>query len=361
MSFNDDDAIKTYYYGFNEKPMEIRKKCETSYYLKKKDLASFDTGVYGSVSEVCQKSDCKYIVKAIPLQHANVYKTFLREALIAPLMAKHNVGPKIFDIFICLNIGYIIMEKWEGTIKHIHENITDNHLTTISDLIVKMHKYGVIHNDLHTANILYRTTKNNKYEFSITDYGLSLYFENKNEIIPPKFLPNNKSPNIFFPAFDFYRLNNALESRQNMVFITFFFNKGYITLIDYILADKYFLRKMNIDIGFYDYIKNINLDEKKIIKSTSGLKNSIFKHNKQLLFNKTISIEGVKNVKSKKKVNSKKNVNSEQNVNSKKNVNSEQNVNSKKNVNSEQNVNSNNKIKNKASYNTTILDKINNQ
>ena len=297
MSFNSDENIKYYYYGFNEKPMEIRNKCETSYYIKKTNISTFDTGAYGAIAEVCQKSDCKYIAKVIKLDNKNIYQTFLREALIAPMMAKHKIGPKILDIFICLNMGYIIMEKWEGTIRNIHENITNENLNVISNLIVKMHKYGVIHNDLHTANILYRITKNNKYEFSITDYGLSLYFENKNDIIPQKFLPNDKSPNIFFPAFDFYKLNNALESRQNKVFITFFFNKGYITLIDYILVDKYYLKQSCAKISFNDYVKNLKLDD---IKLTS-LKNSMFLHNKKLLFDKTNSLKNVKKVKKVKK------------------------------------------------------------
>ena len=219
MSFND---VKAYYYGFNEHPMEIRNKCESLYNIKQNDFSLFGRGVYASVAEVCKKSVCKYIVKIITFNSIEIYKTFLREALIAPLMAKHNIGPKIFDIFICLNVGYIIMEKWDGPISDIHHNINNNYLTIISDLIVKMHKIGVIHNDLHTGNILYKF-HNNKYEFAISDYGLSLYFENKSDTIPTYLLPNLKSPNIFFPAFDFYRFNNAIESRKDKIFITFFF------------------------------------------------------------------------------------------------------------------------------------------
>ena len=52
-------------------------------------------------------------------------------------MAKHNIGPKIFDIFVCLNTGYIIMEKWDGTIRNIHRYIKNNHIIEISNLIVK--------------------------------------------------------------------------------------------------------------------------------------------------------------------------------------------------------------------------------
>ena len=268
MSFNDENNVTNYYYSFNEKPMEIRKKCETNYYINNKNSSfnigrPFDEGVYGSLAEVCKDNVCKYIVKAIPFKIEATYQSFLREALIAPLMAKHNIGPKIFDIFICLNTGYIIMEKWDGTIRNIHKYIKHNHIIEISDLIVKMHKLGVIHNDMHTANILYKVV-NNKYIFSITDFGLSLYFENKNEIIPKKFLPNYKCPDIYFPAFDFFKLSNALEHRKDVIFITFFFNKGYISLLDYILVDKFWFRTTTRITSFYKYISKVKLNEKEI-------------------------------------------------------------------------------------------------
>ena len=265
-----DNNILAYYYGFNEKPMEIRKKCETGYYVKKsnKDSLSFDIGVYGSISEVCLKSDCKYIVKLIPLAFEKIYKTFLREALIAPMMAKYGIGPKIYDIFICLNAGYIIMEKWEGSIRKLMDNnkFTDNHLEIISNLIVKMHDKGVIHNDLHTANILYRKKNNGDIEFIITDFGLSLYFEDKETTISDKFIPNSKSPNIFFPAFDFYRLNRVIESRQRIIFLPFFFIKGYITLLDNLLVSKFYSKDDFNTTPFSEFLKGVNLDKNKIKK-----------------------------------------------------------------------------------------------
>ena len=193
------------------------------------------------------------------LQDEFYYKSFLREALIAPMMGKHKIGPKIYDIFICLNIGYIIMEKWNGSIRPILHNISDKYMTDISELIVKMHQNGVVHNDLHTGNILYKI-KNKKYHFAITDYGLSSYFENKKDIIPDKFIPFSNMPNCFFPAFDFYKLNNALESKKNIIFITFFFNNNYISLFDYLIIQKFYEKSKMNDMTFDTYIKSIKLN-----------------------------------------------------------------------------------------------------
>lgn len=334
-----DNNILAYYYGFNEKPMEIRKKCETGYYLKKTKQNLFDIGAFGSISEVCLKSDCKYIVKLIPISYEKVYKTFLREALIAPMMAKYGIGPKIHDIFICLNAGYIIMDKWDGSIRKLtgKNELTEDHLITISDLIVKMHTKGVIHNDLHTANVLYRKKSDGSYEFCLTDFGLSLYFENKDDIIPTKFIPSTKSPNIFFPAFDFYKFSNALESRRNIIFIPFFFNKGYISLIDNLLVSKFYTKSEFNATTFNDFLESVNLDRSKI-KKTSKIDSSAhlldsFKFNKKSLFNKSFknnrpriktnsvnSINGVNNNNKKslsKKSLSKKSLNKKNTGNSK--------------------------------------------
>ena len=276
-----DNKTLAYYYGFNEKPMEIRKKCETNYYIKKVSNTIFDVGAYGTIAEVCLKSDCKYIVKMIPLSHEQIYKTFLREALIAPMMAKEGVGPKIYDIFVCLNAGYIIMEKWDSSIRNIIETnkFTEDHLEDITKLIIKMHKKGIIHNDLHTGNILYKIDDAGNYKFSITDYGLSLYFENKNDIVPSEFVHVN-GPNIFYPAFDYYRFNNALESRSNIIFVTFFLKRGYISLIDNLLVSKFYLKSKNDTTIFSEFLKSLKLDKNKIEqmnkynKSSDFLKNS---------------------------------------------------------------------------------------
>jgi len=287
-----DNSILAYFYGFNEKPMEIRKKCETNYLLKKNSTTIFDIGAYGSISEACLNSECKYVVKLIPLSHEKIYKTFLREALIAPIMAKHGIGPKIHDIFVCLNAGYIIMDRWEGSIRKLTVNnlLNEYHLTDICDKIVKMHNLGVIHGDLHTANVLFRTNKIGGYDFCITDYGLSLYFEDKNSMIPQEFIPSWKLPNIFFPAFDFYRFSGALESRQDIIFISFFFNKGYISLVDYLLVEKFYRKNETNYTLFSLFINNIDLNIKEVglnkIDSSLDLLNTL--KNKKSQFNKPL-------------------------------------------------------------------------
>ena len=233
----------SYYYGFNEKPMEIKKKCESGFFIKKNGDLKINKSVYGSVSELCDKNNnCKYVVKLIPLKSKQYFETFLREALIAPIMYKNGIGPKIYDMFICLNAGYIIMEKYEGTIRNIIQDVYENNINTICTLIRKMHSIGIIHNDLHTGNILYRKNEDNTYSFVIIDFGLSLYFEDKNKKIPNEQVFYNLFPNIFYPAFDFYKLSHIFEkfvSTPSRPTIDGFITNKYLTLEEYYIINKF--------------------------------------------------------------------------------------------------------------------------
>lgn len=297
-----------YFYGFNEKPIEIKKKCESGYFLKKNSDLVTNKSVYGSISEVCDKNkDCKYILKLIPLKD-NYFKTFIRESLIAPLMYKHGIGPKIYDMFICLNSGYIIMEKYDGSIRNILDIVYNNDMDNLIKIIKKMHNIGVIHNDLHTGNILYKKNKDNTYSYAITDYGLSTYFEDKNHILKNNEMVHFQFPDMFYPQFDYFRLNNTMESRLVLPFINYFIKNNLYTFEDYYILTKYrnssFFDKQVFSI-FYNNIKsdknrknrNITILNKSKIsksiiknsKSKNTTKNSKYNNSKPRNINKILS------------------------------------------------------------------------
>lgn len=262
------NKITAFYYGYNLKPMEIKKDCKIKYTINKKKGKRFDIGAFGSISEACLNSNCDYIVKLIPLSNPRIEQTFKRETLLGPFMNKKGIGPKIYDIYQCLDAGFIIMDKWEGSIRKLVETqeFKKKHLKVICEIIKKMNDLGVIHNDLHTANILYRKKKNAKekddYEFCITDYGLSLYFEDKDKTIPKIFLPNLRSPNIYYPAFDFYKFSNALESRSAETFIEYFYLNDYITPLQYLIINKYTTRSYYDDELFNEFYNNLKFPKK---------------------------------------------------------------------------------------------------
>ena len=280
-----------FYYSFKKKPM-IRKSCKNDYIIDKNTIPK--SGAYGSVSEVCKNKNCNYIVKAIPFKNAYTKQSFIREALIAPMMDKVNVGPKIYDIFTCLNVGYIVMDKWQGTLSELFfRNLNfdiDKYFDDIFKLIKKMHNNNVIHNDLHTGNILYKKDKKGKYTFCINDFGLSIYFENKNMQISEKYVPRINVPNFFFPSYDYYVFSNKLEKIKKKMFSIFFTDK-LISLKDYVIINKYqnyidnikplVLKGIRSDITFYNFLKNNNYTKYLItdIKSNINYNNNNNRHN----------------------------------------------------------------------------------
>lgn len=245
------------YFGFDNEPHQIRDTCENEFYVKKEGATIFKEGGFGSISEVCHKTKCNYIAKVIPLAIPSVKKTFLREAVIAPVMGEIGVGPKIFDVFTCLNAGFIIMEAWDGSLGSLLERekrIKNHQLDKIALLLDRMHRLGVIHNDMHTGNILYREI-NGEQQFGIIDFGLALRFDDTNQVLPPSEIPNSSSPNIFFPAFDYQRLSQAIEGRSNQIFVSYFLEKGYLTLLEYVLADRYFYSANTKNISFLEFLQ----------------------------------------------------------------------------------------------------------
>lgn len=245
------------YFGFDDDPQNIRDSCENEFYLKK-NSTFFKEGGFGSISEVCHKTKCNYVAKVIPLSVPSVRKTFYREARIAPVMGELGIGPKVLDVFTCLNAGYIIMEAWDGSLGSLLEKekrIKNKDLEILAILLDKIHRLGVIHNDMHTGNVLYRDIGDTR-EYCITDYGLSLRFTDANQVLPPEDVPNSSSPNIFFPAFDYHKLSQAIEARTNQIFVSYFLEKGYLTLLEYVLADRYFYSPNTKNVSFLDFLQH---------------------------------------------------------------------------------------------------------
>ena len=90
------------------------------------------------------------------------------------------ISPKIYDYWMSNNNDslhvYIVME-FKGTalwkwLQEKQRNLTENEEKIIEEKIEKMHKAGVVHNDLHLNNILVEEV-NNKINFYIADFGLS--------------------------------------------------------------------------------------------------------------------------------------------------------------------------------------------
>ena len=131
-----------------------------------------------------------------------------------------------------------------------------------------MHDVGVIHNDLHASNIVYRVNKDGEYDYAIIDFGLSLYFKNKNIILNKHMITTERSLRYFYPPCDYYKLQESIEKHSiQKLFLLHFIQHNYLHPADYIFIDRiyfYLYNKKFIDI--YDFMKEYIKHNKKHIE-----------------------------------------------------------------------------------------------
>lgn len=151
-----------------------------------KVLNALGSGSFGSVYLV-EKNGKKYAIKAIDIHFNNIYislndnmKTIKNEIEITKKMGDMNIGPKLYDSYVCQpdmnRISVFIVMEWmtEGSLGNWLQNnkLTKSQENSILKKVEKMHELGIVHADLHQENIL--VTKNkSKVEFYIGDFGLS--------------------------------------------------------------------------------------------------------------------------------------------------------------------------------------------
>ena len=151
-----------------------------------KVLNGLGSGAFGSVYLV-EKNGKKYAIKAIDIHFNNIYvslndnmKTIKNEIEITKKMGDINIGPKLYDSYVCQpdmnKISVLIVMEWmtEGSLDNWLQNnkLTKSQENSILKKVEKMHELGIVHADLHQENIL--VTKNkSKVEFYIGDFGLS--------------------------------------------------------------------------------------------------------------------------------------------------------------------------------------------
>ena len=95
-----------------------------------------------------------------------------------------GIGPKTYDAFICYNEAefrafkvviteYISgqpLDKWLQDDKNITQPQRDHVYNLVKAKVEKMHEHGIIHNSLHTGNIILKMKKDTVEDVFITDF-----------------------------------------------------------------------------------------------------------------------------------------------------------------------------------------------
>lgn len=125
-------------------------------------------GYGGNIFEVLNEKDKKiYIAKSQNLSYLSK-----NEVEFYKLLAGRGVTIKMYEHWICRGeeglIEYIIIDKWDPLdVSLLGRGIIGG----ICDLIMRFHKLGYVHNDLHQENIVTRI--NGKMEFALIDFQYS--------------------------------------------------------------------------------------------------------------------------------------------------------------------------------------------
>jgi serine/threonine protein kinase len=106
-----------------------------------------------------------------------------KEAAISRHLGELGIGPKIHDIYYCVNKDkikyYYVMDYMNrgSLISYMEKKnikvLPQKHIDKIIAKLEKMHAAGYIHDDLHIGNILVNQPRKGELEFYISDFGLS--------------------------------------------------------------------------------------------------------------------------------------------------------------------------------------------
>ena len=135
------------------------------------------SGAFGKVYKV-EIYGITYALKECRIDKIHYSDVFLNEINTLKIVTKikPKIAPTYYDSWINNNKGYILSEYINcGT---LYEYLQKNELSSkdyneLKKLIDVLHKYNLLHEDLHGNNILIECKNDKKFRFYINDFGLT--------------------------------------------------------------------------------------------------------------------------------------------------------------------------------------------
>lgn len=166
-------------------------------------------GSYGSVRTACIAGDCDWVRKREMLGNEEAWgddwkqisNKFSTEASSLFDLGEDGVAPVLKDASLCVEEGKIyaeyLMRKMDGNLADylMSHPLTKEDVKDIFNKVRKMHEKNIVHQDLHSKNILYKMVNGNP-EFYIADFGESHRYSNKNSKEPSKKVQNFRAMGV---------------------------------------------------------------------------------------------------------------------------------------------------------------------
>ena len=135
-------------------------------------------GVHGTVWQVCDQSGCDWVVKiitdpdSVQARYAIAWEVFILRRLT---QTAPRVVPILREAWLCNGVGYIILEKMDGTVQSMlvkqgYLQVVDIEMMVL--ICVQLGTVGVLHGDLKLDQFLVKNHPSSKAIY-IADFGLS--------------------------------------------------------------------------------------------------------------------------------------------------------------------------------------------
>jgi len=149
-------------------------------------------------------------------------------------LGKYSLSPKAYEIIFIFNqltmqlYSLIVMDHIQGITLYEYKNkkgkLDDDDKKKINDKIIKLHKLGIYHRDLHPNNIIV-VKKGKNYDFIFIDFGLA---QNKKNMIN---LANKDNKRILKNNMYEYRPKTDEKNKKLYIALRKIVNDGAIDVI----------------------------------------------------------------------------------------------------------------------------------
>lgn len=168
--------------GERERPAWVSSRCIRDYVLGK-ELGSGTTGTVYAVSESPKRR--RLFDDLLPSEHTWVVKVQLapsgdndayhEELRLARLFSELGVAPRVHDDWECENVGFIVMDRWDGSmedqrVRHLPRAL----VYKLRSMIQRIHEAGYVHGDIMPKNVLVRLNDlGQPIDVALADFGLT--------------------------------------------------------------------------------------------------------------------------------------------------------------------------------------------